>query len=302
MDSARPPRKHHFAPVFHLTEWTGVDGELEQFHRPYGPEVKIRRLPPTATGFRENLYAMPGLPPDLEQQVESRFMQHVDDLAAVELARMKAGGLPSTSEQRTAWTRYLQSLLLRTPADIAGIKARTRIDWGVTIPKIQETYESLKRNGDPATFEEFMTRDDPEMIERVAMKLATVLIDNPGMGVFINNMKWDVLDLAGADHALLTSDLGPEQILGLGDSRAFITLPLTPTLLFIAARTADSIANLRRHSPRRLVRARNASAVKMARDYVWATDRSQEKFIRRHYGSVLAPRLGERLAETAGGT
>ena len=45
-----PPSKHHFSPVFHLTEWTGADGELEQFHRPWGPEVQVRRLPPAACG------------------------------------------------------------------------------------------------------------------------------------------------------------------------------------------------------------------------------------------------------------
>ncbi|PQZ77373.1 MULTISPECIES: DUF4238 domain-containing protein [unclassified Brevundimonas] len=297
--TSNPPRKHHFTPVFHLDEWTGADGELEQFHRPWGPQIKVRRLPPTATGFKTDLYAMPGLPAHLTQQAETLFMQEVDSLAAVELARMKAGDLPSTSAQRSAWTRYMLSLQLRTPADIAGVKARARNDWGTEIPKVRETYESIKRLGEPATFEEFITGDDPDMVERVGMKLATVLIDNPKTGALINNMRWSVLDLSPSNLELVFSDRGIEQSLGLGDTRAIITVPISPKKLFIAAHDAVRIENLRTHPPRDIVRARNLTSVSLARTYVWASDRSQEAFIKARFATVSAPTLGERLAETA---
>ena len=295
--SGDPPRKHHFAPVFYLKAFAGPDGLIEQFSRPYGAEVRARRLPPSATGFAEDLYSMPGLAdPHLAQQVESRFMAHVDDLAAVELARLRTGKLPSTSEQRTAWSRFIQSLQLRTPADISGIRARIGDDWGISIPKIQETYASLKRIGDPATFEEFMTRDDPNMVERVAMKAATVLIDHPDMGSIVNNMTWAVLDLTPSNVDLVISDRPVEQVFGLGDPRAFLTLPVGPRQLFVAAHRLGVIANLRTHHPSRIVRARNRSTVGLARDYVWAGDRRQDTFIRKHFGSIDAPTLGERLA------
>ncbi len=298
MTKPNPPRKHHFTPRFYLERWAGEDGRLEQY-RLHGRAVNLLRVAPTATGFQDDLYAMPGLPSHLVQQVEERFMQQVDDQAAVSLAIIESGKMPATAKDRSAWTRFLQSLQLRTPADIAGIKERTRLDWGVSIPKVRETYESLRRTGDPSTFEEFLISDDPRLVERIAMRIATVLIDNPGIGELINNMQWGVIDVSASSLPLLTSDRGASQYLGLGDPRAFITVPIGPTRLFVAAHKRDVIDNRRRTRPRDIVMGANRTTVCLARHYVWANDRSQTSFIRSRFGSVHAPTLGERLAQTA---
>lgn len=217
MTPANPPRRHHYAPVFYLRRWAGADGLLEQLSRPGGRAVKARRVAPTATGYQDDLYAMPGLPEHLVQQVEQNFMQKVDSQAAEVLAGLERGPAAWTSDSRSAWTRFIQSLQLRTPADVAGIKQGTLQDWGVLIPKIQETYEAMKRIGDPSTFEEFITSRDPLLVERMGMKILTVLIDAPEMGEFINNMTWEVFDLRNARLDLLTSDRPLEQVYGLWD-------------------------------------------------------------------------------------
>lgn len=295
--TANPPHKHHFTPVFYLDRWTGPDGRLEQFGRPYGDAVKRRRLFPSATGFEQGLYTMPGLPPHLAQQVEEQFMQQVDHQAAGVLGLLEAGVLPKTSAERSAWSRFLQSLQLRTPADIAGIKVRTRMDWTATRPEIQEAYEEMvQKTGDPATFEEFVTSRDPQIIERIAMRLATVLIDNSETGQFIINMRWAVLDLSGSSLSLLTSDRCVEQVLGLRDPQAFIHVPIGPHKLFVAANDWSTIEALARARPRDLVMHRNRTTVSMARQYVWARDRRQEPFIAANFAATQTPTLGERLA------
>ncbi|WP_453977855.1 DUF4238 domain-containing protein [Brevundimonas sp. Marseille-Q4549] len=298
MTSSNPPRKHHFAPVFYLNRWTGPDGRLEQYDRPFGDAVKRRRVFPAGTGYEDGLYSMPGLSPDLMQQVEERFMQQVDHQAAGVLALLERGQFPQTSGTRSAWSRFIQSLQLRTPADIAGIKARTRADWIVNQPEIQAAYEEMVRqDGDPATFEDFMTARDPEIVERVAMQIATVLIDNPTMGEFINNMRWAVVDLAASSLSLQVSDWCVEQVSGLRDPEAFIHLPIGPKRLFVAANDQGTIDALRRAPPRELVKRRNHTTVALARRYVWAADRRQEAFIHANFGSVTRPTLGERLAD-----
>lgn len=298
MSKPNPPHKHHFTPRFYLERWAGSDGCLEQY-RSHRGVVKVLRVAPSATGFEDGLYAMPGLPSHLVQQVEEQFMQQVDDQAAVSLAIMEGGRMPSTSQDRSAWSRFLQSLQLRTPADIAGIKERTRLDWGVSIPKVRETYESLRRTGDPLTFEEFLTSEDPRLVERIAMRVATVLIDNPDMGQLINHMHWGVIDLSASSLPLLASDRGASPYLGLGDIRAFITLPIGPKRLFVAAHRKEVIENLSRARARNIVMSVNRTSVCLAREYVWASDRSQTSFVRSKFGSVHAPTLGERLAQTA---
>lgn len=297
MTVANPPRRHHYAPVFYLKRWAGlVDGQLEQFSRPGGRDVKARRVAPAATGYQDDLYAMPGLPEHLVQQVEQKFMQEVDTQGAEVLAALEAGPVAWTSANRSAWTRFVQSLQLRTPADVAGIKQRTLQDWGVTIPKIQETYEAMRRIGDPATFEAFLASDDPLLVERAGLKVLTVLIDAPGMGEFINNMTWEVFDLRNARLDLLTSDRPVEQVYGLGDQRSFLTVPIGPRRLFVAARRRATIDAIARASPTDVVRKRNRATVCYARAFVWAADRSQAPFIAKHFASVPASTLGERLA------
>jgi len=296
MTKANPPRRHHYAPVFYLKRWAGPDGALEQFSRPGAREVKARRLPATATGYRDDLYAMPGLPEELAQQVELKFMQEVDTQAAEVLRALEIGHVAWTSVTRSAWTRFIQSLQLRTPADIAGIKQRTETDWGVSIPKIQETYEAMRRIGDPHTFEEFMVSKDPLIVERAALKIATVLIDAPEMGARINNMHWEVLDLDNSNLELVTSDRSVEQVLGLAHPNAFLTLPIGPKRLFIAANSRQTIERIAAASPREVVRRRNVSTVSYAREFVWASNRAQSAFIGRQLGSAPIPTLGERLA------
>ncbi len=296
MTPADPPRRHHYAPVFYLRRWTGADGFLEQFSRPGARDVKARRVAPAATGYQDDLYAMPGLPEHLVQQVEQAFMQEVDSQAAGVLAALESGPVTWNSASRSAWTRFIQSLQLRTPADVAGIKQRTLQDWGVSIPKIQETYESMRRIGDPATFEEFMTSSDPLLVERAGLKVLTVLIDAPEMGELINNMTWEVFDLRNARLDLLTSDRPLEQVYGLRDPRAFLTVPIGPRRLFVAAHRRATINAIARASPTDVVRKRNRATVCYAREFVWAADRSQAFFIDKHFASVPIPTLGERLA------
>lgn len=295
MKAANPPRRHHFAPVFYLKRWAGTDGKLEQFSRPGGAEVKARRLPPTATGYADDLYAMPGLEPHLVQQVEQKFMQQVDDQAADVLAMLEAGGpIKWTTANRSAWSRFLQSTRLRTPADILGIKAAAERDWGQTIPEIQAQYDAIKKTDDPATLEEFFVKREPRIVENVAMVIATKLIDNPKIGEHINGMQWEVMRLE-SNLDLLTSDRSLEQVKGLGDAGAFITLPIGPHCLFVAANKRETLKIIRGLAPREIARVRNGYTVRGAAEFVWGRNRGDTKFIRENMSAATIKSAGERL-------
>ncbi|RWF79007.1 MAG: DUF4238 domain-containing protein [Mesorhizobium sp.] len=130
-------KKHHYIPVFYLKRWAGTDGRLcefsrpyDQFSRPYDHRVKPRMTHPAGTGYEENLYSMQGFEPALAQQIEERFFKFTNSLAADALERLVTRGSRRrmAQELRSAWSRFIISLLLRTPPDIQALRAQ----WGHT--------------------------------------------------------------------------------------------------------------------------------------------------------------------------
>ena len=116
--------RHHYIPGIYLKRWAGPDGRLCEFSRPYGPRVKPRRTAPSGTGYEDWLYGIRGAKPDVANVVEQRFFKVMDDQAARVLDRLEIegpGGDWSISE-RSAWARFLLSLALRAPSDVATLR------------------------------------------------------------------------------------------------------------------------------------------------------------------------------------
>ena len=55
--------KHHYIPVFYLRQWTGADGRLCEFSKPYD-RVKPRRVNPDGTAYVRGLNTVPGMAPE----------------------------------------------------------------------------------------------------------------------------------------------------------------------------------------------------------------------------------------------
>ncbi len=119
------PKRHHYLPVFYLRRWAGPDGKVVRFSKPYRGKLIIDRVGPSSTAYVENLYALRGLPENLAQQVEQKFLSPADNSAAVAL-RMLHKELPLkwTNSTRTGWARFLFGLLVRMPEHIEQFKAR----------------------------------------------------------------------------------------------------------------------------------------------------------------------------------
>jgi hypothetical protein len=90
-------------------------------------------------------------------------------------------------------------------------------------------------------------------------------------------MRWCVYDLSNW-RRLLTSDWPVD--LSLGASRAAITLPLSPTRLFVATDDIAVLREIQRSDPQKVISDVNKYVVSHARRYVFSEDTSQEVFIR----------------------
>jgi hypothetical protein len=101
-------------------------------------------------------------------------------------------------------------------------------------------------------------------------------------------MIWDVLDVSGASHQLLTSDR-PVVISKLKDPGGSIIMPISPTKLFLAVNDGRWLQSVRAERKRNIVSRANQQTIERARRFVWAADNSQEAFIRKYMGKKREP-------------
>jgi hypothetical protein len=115
------PRKHHYKPVFFLSRWTGKDRQLCEMKLIRGKLMAERRHP-KGTGYIKDLYRTDGVPEDISQDLEIKFMSPLDNGAAK--ARDKiASDQPLDAGDRIAWAQFMLSLLYRNREGVDFIKA-----------------------------------------------------------------------------------------------------------------------------------------------------------------------------------
>ena len=114
------------------------------------------------------------------------------------------------------------------------------------------------------------------------------IIDNDRLGPTIFDMHWARVSVAESAFPLLTSDRPIDMPHGLNDKkRAYIALPVSPTMFFVASYDSTRAGRLQALDPTRLVRALNLGIVSRARKYVWGIDDKQSRFVENHMSSHL---------------
>src|SRR4029077_12890504 len=123
---------------------------------------------------------------------------------------------------------------------------------------------------------------------KMRMNMVIKSFDNDILGTHINGMKWAVVDVSASPIGLLLSDR-PVEFSNLKESRGFVSMPISPTKLFVAANSSASVDNLRRVKPREIVHPVNLFIVGRARRFVWTQDETQRRFIGNHMSKSLEP-------------
>lgn len=286
-DRMSTPRDHHFIPVFYLKEWAGPNGKLIQYSRPHPRKFAIKPVGPRATGFETDLYGFPDLPNELAQFLESKFLARTDELAALVHNKLLDGtAAPWTSETRSAWSRFAINFLIRHPHPFAEIRSVAYDCWLKPDSITQTEYERIKQPEDPPTFEEWVLAQGDHLADRIRIRLIQGVMDNEPAGEKFNAMLWSVLDLSKSKFHLLTSDWPLYREIN-GKEKLF-ALPISPTALFTAVTRAATFEKMRRDKPDDVVRHINAGVVSAARLYVYASDGSQERFVRNRMSTRMS--------------
>jgi hypothetical protein len=172
---------------------------------------------------------------------------------------------------RSGWTRFILSLMFRNPEAVATIKTHIVDMWDEGIKALQADYAARRRAGDPESCEEFIAKHEPSAAQIGAANFLADVIDNAQVGKTVFEMNWSRIDLGKSNHELLTSDRPIDMPLGLADPKAYISLPVSPRILFIGAHNHDLADTLRAANPTEVARKNNQRVVEQARKFVWGS-------------------------------
>jgi hypothetical protein len=288
--------KHHYIPCFYLRQWIGEDGRLCEFSRPYG-EVKPRRTHPSGTGYEWDLYTDDRLPTNADSSLEDVFLKRVDQRASDALQLLVLDQMNElTVEMRSAWSRFLISLIQRNPEKMAWLREQWVTRFGETLAAIESEYEALGRPADLGAFEALRTDLDPRAGARTLQRL----IDLRRVGAFINQMRWQTVSFNGLDHSLLTSDRPVIMTNGLKYADSHIVMPMGPAHLFLAANNTETEHQLRKLGARELAQRANDRVARQAKKYVYGRDGRQLRFVENRLGHGDVQFIGSDTSEKDG--
>lgn len=100
-------------------------------------------------------------------------MQRLDSHAAAALTMLEDDDPRITREPqaRSAWSRFIMSLLMRTPQDVVAIKKGVAEEWARHIPGLEARYAAERTLNDPITFDEYIARRGSDYINQRAISL-----------------------------------------------------------------------------------------------------------------------------------
>jgi len=295
---ANPPTRHHFLPECYQRLWAGGDGKIERFAIEHGGQIRARRLAPAAVGWEPHLYRIPGEPdPWAAQRVETDFFSPLDAAAASVMRNMlETGGPPTTGPERSTWASFLLALLHRTPENLSATFYKLEELNADLMPEAEQRYAELRGPNDPPTFAQWEADRARHGLKRSMLRTVMDVIANPSSGPYLINLRWAVLDVSAADHKLMVSD-NPVILVPLKLDGGHLALAIGPDHLFVASEHDRFMSAIKKTSPRQIARTANRLMVERANRIVIASDRSQEHFVRKYFGTCRIGSLATGLRQ-----
>lgn len=274
------PEKHHYLPEFFMRRWADGEGLVREYRRPRH-DLTSKRKAPAATGWIRNLYANENKADPIERQaLEMIFMSDVDGKAAGALSYLEEhGAKPAEWELRAAWSRFLLSLLYRSPERVTYITKKVRdYEENTLNPDLVRRYAEMAGPADPPTFEEWLDREGP-LTPDLRVKLIELMIGSRRLREAINWMHWRVHRLDKLEFGFISGDLPLMISNGLGHARSFLMLPIGPTRLFIASPDPKVINAFTTQHPHALETAINDAIARQSSHILIARDDTLREFV-----------------------
>lgn len=285
MPSKSDPSKHHYLPEFYLRWWTGEDGRFERYTRPIPNKVMVRRVFPSEAGFVRNLYSSPGETRLEPHWLETRVFQRIDDRAARVMQKLNAEPPHNLSaEEVSAWSVFIRALLYRTPEGLRAIKESGSHQWRKATEEARGRYQELKGPNDPESFDEYVAGHSSSDIERSVLNVLPGIFTSERVGQVLNDLHYRIIDTPNSAPTFLISDDFLTRTNGIMVENGHFALPIAPRRLLVMAWKRDTHDVIARMTAKELVTTVNQWIAESARHFVGCVDRSQDRFIRNHFG------------------
>jgi hypothetical protein len=277
--------KHHYIPVFYSREWAGQDGRLCEYSRPYR-EVKPQWKHPDATGYVRGLYTVPKNDPLVSEYIERHFFRITDNGAALVVQQLRAGGpIDWFSMDRSSWSRFIISLMLRNPEYVARMATKVVRFYDPFSGDYNDAkYQEIRKPDDPETFEDYLAKSAYHPAGRMSAYALQTIIDSPTMGGHLNQMRWSLVTFENERHTLLTSDRPIIMTNGLIGPEDHLALPIGPRMLFVATNNIETENKLRSIDTAIMMTQVNDRVASQARRYIYGADNKQLRFVENRLG------------------
>lgn len=274
-------RQHHYVPRFLLEQWqTPPDNKLSHFERTYGQFIH-NRYKAKSVAKTEHLYSIEKLR-DMAPNVgieEKFFGPIVDDPASVaHKLILKLGVRALNDENKYSWSRFLVSLLLRTPLMVEEIRERGRKVLTKGLSEEPEEYLGIRGDTPEETLYEWVVKNMPHVLEDLGVMSLSELVQSKLLNGAVLKSTWAVRTFNDPRFDLLIGD-NPLIYVGTFDTSFLLALPISPIHIFLAFNNPQTLDNLASRDEKNLIREANISSVSQANRYVYATNEKQRSFI-----------------------
>ncbi|VVE33063.1 hypothetical protein PTE30175_03659 [Pandoraea terrae] len=274
------PDKHHYLPKFYLCGWAGHDGQVVRYYRPHR-DVVAAPIAPKNTGYERGLYGLDGYVSEAKNSIEKNFMAPVvDDPAARALnVLIERDNLKLTTELREAWTRFVMSLLVRSPTKVDQITKQAAEGLRQSLRANPEEYAAVRGANDPPTLTEWVERNAPQILGNYGKQLLPGIITHQETHDALIRMRWWTVGITEDFPDLLTGDRPVYLSHGVVDDRCFVAMPLSPKFIFFATRAQTAFDSVMSHGIKAVTKSLNNLIVSQADKYVYGAHDQHLRFV-----------------------
>ena len=248
--------------------------------------VAVDRKVPGGVGWERNGYSFDGFAGASAEAVETDLMKPKDDKASKMLARLEKGGVDGhwSDDDRFGWTWFVVSLFVRGPEDVQSAKRNIAVEWANPNDRMEARYQALfeempeMRGQAYPTLKEYLASKGEDYGKRLGVKIMADMTDHNDISNTVANMHWQVRKVSGLSR-LITSDRPVRREYPLKSMSSFLTLPIGPKAVFIAANSIDAIERAYRQGEEAFVRMNNRQLVRQARRFAFACDDSERNWV-----------------------
>ena len=206
--------------------------------------------------------------------------KEVDTPAAEALTFILANkGQNMTIEHRRHWTRFLLSMHWRNPTALEAVTIEARKFITKNFNNNPEEYRAVRQPGDPPTLLEWQELNRPYDMDDAGRHMLKPLILDDRSGTDIMNMRWATIDLSASSISLLTCDRPFHNGRGIKHPDTVVSLPISPSKLFIATNTEKVEREIDRVGPTDVAVRRNRDTVALAVKHVYGNTDGHLRFV-----------------------